>query len=123
MPKIIAVSKTFGMDKILPLIDYGHLDFGENKVQEAIEKWSETKLSNNNINLIISNKKGGHFLKCPLFYISSKTFKIVFLSSILKWSVKFAYAESLFEIASLKALMKEILKLSGNSLKTLLPSM
>ncbi len=51
IPKIIAVSKTFGMDKILPLIEYGHLDFGENKVQEAIEKWSEIKLSNNNIKL------------------------------------------------------------------------
>ena len=51
IPKIIAVSKTFGMDKILPLIKYGHLDFGENKVQEAIEKWSEIKLSNNNIKL------------------------------------------------------------------------
>ena len=38
VPKIIAVSKTFGMDKISPLIDYGHLDFGENKVQEALEK-------------------------------------------------------------------------------------
>ena len=51
VPKIIAVSKTFGMEKILPLIEYGHLDFGENKVQEAIEKWSEIKLSNNNIKL------------------------------------------------------------------------
>ena len=51
IPKIIAVSKTFGMDKILPLIEYGHLDFGENKVQEAIEKWSELKLSNNDIKL------------------------------------------------------------------------
>ena len=51
VPKIIAVSKTFGMDKILPLIEYGHLDFGENKVQEAIEKWSEIKLINNNIKL------------------------------------------------------------------------
>ena len=51
IPKIIAVSKTFGMDKILPLIEYGHLDFGENKVQEAIKKWSELKLSNNNIKL------------------------------------------------------------------------
>ena len=49
IPKIIAVSKTFSMEKILPLIEYGHLDFGENKVQEAIEKWSEIKLSNNNI--------------------------------------------------------------------------
>ena len=38
-PKIIAVSKTFKIDKILPLIEYGHLDYGENKVQEAIEKW------------------------------------------------------------------------------------
>ena len=51
IPKIIAVSKTFGMDKILPLIEYGHFDFGENKVQEAIEKWSELKLNNNNIKL------------------------------------------------------------------------
>ena len=51
IPKIIAVSKTFGMEKILPLIEYGHLDFGENKVQEAIEKWSEIKLNNNNIKL------------------------------------------------------------------------
>ncbi len=39
------------MDKILPLIEYGHLDFGENKVQEAIKKWSEIKLVNNNIKL------------------------------------------------------------------------
>ncbi len=42
-PKIIAVSKTFKIDKILPLIDYGHIDFGENKVQEAVEKCSEIK--------------------------------------------------------------------------------
>tara|TARA_B100001109_G_C18794895_1_gene441959 strand:+ start:297 stop:947 length:651 start_codon:yes stop_codon:yes gene_type:complete len=38
---IIAVSKTFNLDKILPLIDYGHLHYGENKVQEALDKWSE----------------------------------------------------------------------------------
>ncbi len=50
-PKIIAVSKTFGMDKISPLIEYGHLDFGENKVQEAIEKWSNVKLANKDIRL------------------------------------------------------------------------
>ena len=42
-PKIIAVSKTFNMDKILPLVDHGHIDFGENKVQESIEKWPEIK--------------------------------------------------------------------------------
>ena len=51
MPKIIAVSKTFSMDKITPLIEYGHLDFGENKVQEAIEKWSDIKLSKSNLKL------------------------------------------------------------------------
>ena len=42
-PTIIAVSKTFKIDKILPLIDFGHKHYGENKVQEAIEKWSEIK--------------------------------------------------------------------------------
>ena len=42
-PKIVAVSKTFKIDKILPLIEYGHNDYGENKVQEALEKWTEIK--------------------------------------------------------------------------------
>jgi len=37
IPKIIAVSKTFPLEKILPLIEYGHLDYGENKVQEALD--------------------------------------------------------------------------------------
>ena len=50
-PKIIAVSKTFKIDKILPLIEYGHIDFGENKVQEAIQKWSQIKIENKNIKL------------------------------------------------------------------------
>ena len=43
LPNIIAVSKTFKMDSILPLVEYGHRDFGENKIQEAIEKWTEVK--------------------------------------------------------------------------------
>jgi pyridoxal phosphate enzyme (YggS family) len=50
-PKVIAVSKTFKLENILPLIEYGHQDFGENKVQEAIEKWSEIKIKKQNINL------------------------------------------------------------------------
>ena len=41
--KIIAVSKTFSVDQILPLVEYGHIDFGENKVQEANAKWPEIK--------------------------------------------------------------------------------
>ena len=48
-PKVIAVSKTFGLEKILPLIEHGHLDYGENKVQEAIDKWSDIKLKNQDI--------------------------------------------------------------------------
>ena len=55
-PKIIAVSKTFKLEKILPLIDYGHLDYGENKVQEAIEKWTETKSKNPKIRLHLIGK-------------------------------------------------------------------
>ena len=51
IPKIIAVSKTFQMDKIMPLLEHGHLDFGENKVQEAVEKWSEIKEKKPNIQL------------------------------------------------------------------------
>ena len=43
LTKIIAVSKTFPMDKILPLVEYGHSDFGENKVQEAVDKWTDIK--------------------------------------------------------------------------------
>ena len=41
---IIAVSKTFPLDHIQPLIDYGHTHFGENKVQEAVVKWSDKKM-------------------------------------------------------------------------------
>ena len=55
-PKIIAVSKTFTMNKILPLIEYGHTDFGENKVQETIEKWTELKNKKSNINLHLIGK-------------------------------------------------------------------
>ena len=51
LPKIIAVSKTFKIDKILPLIDYGHTDFGENKIQEAEIKWANVKNNYKNIQL------------------------------------------------------------------------
>ena len=56
IPKIIAVSKTFKLEKILPLIEYGHIDYGENKVQEAIDKWSEIKLKKQNIKLHLIGK-------------------------------------------------------------------
>ena len=56
IPKIIAVSKTFSLDKILPLIENGHLDFGENKVQEAVDKWTEIKSKRSNIKLHMIGK-------------------------------------------------------------------
>ena len=56
LPKIIAVSKTFPIEKILPLIEHGHLDFGENKVQEALDKWSDIKTNNSNIKLHLIGK-------------------------------------------------------------------
>ena len=55
-PKIVAVSKTFKIDKILPLIEYGHTDYGENKVQEALEKWKEIKKINSKIKLHMVGK-------------------------------------------------------------------
>ena len=56
LPKIIAVSKTHPMASILPLINHGHLDFGENKVQEAIDKWQDTKQQFDNLNLHMIGK-------------------------------------------------------------------
>mgnify|MGYP001120500250 FL=1 len=51
LAKVIAVSKTFPIENVLPLIEYGHLHYGENKVQEALDKWSDIKLKNNAIKL------------------------------------------------------------------------
>ena len=51
LPKIIAVSKTFQIKDIEPLMEYGHTDFGENKVQEAVDKWTDIKQNNPNIKL------------------------------------------------------------------------
>ena len=73
-PKIVAVSKTFKIDKILPLIEYGHIDYGENKVQEAVEKWREIKKKNSKIKLHMIGKLQTNKVKfaVPLFdYIHS----------------------------------------------------
>ena len=51
LPKIIAVSKTFPIENILPLIEYGHLHYGENKIQEALEKWGDIKNKKQEIKL------------------------------------------------------------------------
>ena len=54
--QIIAVSKTFPIENILPLIEHGHLHYGENKVQEALDKWTEIKKKNDDIKLHLIGK-------------------------------------------------------------------
>jgi hypothetical protein len=66
IPQIIAVSKTFKHNHILPLIEYGHTDYGENKVQEAIEKWPEIKSNNNKIKLHLIGKLQTNKVKISL---------------------------------------------------------
>jgi pyridoxal phosphate enzyme (YggS family) len=55
-PEIIAVSKTFKIEDIAPLIEHGHIHFGENKVQEAFSKWTEIKIANKKIKLHMIGK-------------------------------------------------------------------
>jgi pyridoxal phosphate enzyme (YggS family) len=74
IPTIIAVSKTFPINEILPLINHGHQHFGENKVQEAIEKWTSIKEDFNNIKLHMIGKLQSNKVKyvVPIFdYIHS----------------------------------------------------
>ena len=55
-PQIIAVSKTFSLSQITPLLDFGHLHFGENKVQEAEHKWQDVKKRYKNVQLHMLGK-------------------------------------------------------------------
>jgi uncharacterized pyridoxal phosphate-containing UPF0001 family protein len=63
---IIIICKTFSMDKILPLIDAGHVHFGENKVQEAESKWKEVKEKHPNIKLHMVGKLQTNKVKAAL---------------------------------------------------------
>ena len=54
--KIIAISKTFSLDKIMPLINHGHYDYGENKVQEALDKWAQLKIEKPELKLHLVGK-------------------------------------------------------------------
>ena len=54
--KIIAISKTFSLDKIMPLINHGHYDYGENKVQEALDKWTQIKAEKPELKLHLLGK-------------------------------------------------------------------
>ena len=66
LPKIIAVSKTFPIENILPLIEYGHLHYGENKVQEALDKWRDIKNDNHSIQLHLIGRLQSNKVKVAL---------------------------------------------------------
>ena len=74
LPNIVAVSKTYPIENIYPLINHGHLHFGENKVQEAVEKWTDIKKDFKHIQLHMIGKLQTNKVKfvIPLFdYIHS----------------------------------------------------
>ncbi len=91
--KIVAVTKTFSLDKIKPLINYGHLHYGENKIQEAVNKWTEIKKNNKNLKLHFIGKLQTNKVKfaLPLFdYIHSlDNLKLAEKISSLQSKVKF----------------------------------
>jgi len=66
LPKIIAVSKTHPIENILPLIDHGHLHYGENKVQEALDKWTDIKNQNKDIKLHLIGRLQSNKVKFAL---------------------------------------------------------
>ena len=67
--EVIAVTKTFTLDKVLPLIEHGHKHFGENKVQEAVKKWHKIKAEKNDLKLHLIGKLQSNKVKyvLPLF--------------------------------------------------------
>ena len=91
--KIVAVTKTFSLDKIKPLINYGHLHYGENKIQEAVNKWTEIKKNNKNLKLHFIGKLQTNKVKfaLPLFdYIHSlDNLKLAEKISSLQSKIKF----------------------------------
>ena len=91
--EIIAISKTFSISHILPLIDYGHIHFGENKVQEAIEKWMEIKIKNKNIKLHMVGKLQTNKVKIAL-----KVFDFIHSLDNLKLAKKISEEQKIYEI-------------------------
>ena len=82
---LIVVTKTFNMDLINPILNYGHLDFGENKVQEAKEKWSNVISSMPNINLhMIGNLQSNKAKDAVMLFSYIHTLSSEKLAKILK---------------------------------------
>ena len=95
---IIAVSKTFPIEHIQPAIDYGHLHFGENKVQEALEKWTEIKEKNKSIKLHLIGKLQTNKVKfcLPLFDFIHSLDNIKLADKIANEQVKKNFRPKLF---------------------------
>ena len=87
-PKIVAITKTFKLDHILPLIDYGHVNFGENKVQEALKKWVDVKNKNHQIKLHMVGKLQTNKVKHAL-----KIFDYIHSLDNMKLAEKISYEQ------------------------------
>ncbi len=87
-PIIVAITKTFKLDHILPLIDYGHVNFGENKVQETLEKWNDIKNKNSQIKLHMVGKLQSNKVKHAL-----KIFDYIHSLDNIKLAEKISYEQ------------------------------
>jgi pyridoxal phosphate enzyme (YggS family) len=96
--KIIAISKTFPIEDILPLIEYGHLHFGENKVQEAVEKWSKVKNQNKTLKLHFVGKLQSNKVKfvIPLFDYIHSLDNLKLAEKIAKQQTKIKFKPKIF---------------------------
>ena len=82
-PKVIAVSKTFSEEDIMPLIKYGHCDFGENKVQEAQKKWPKLKELHKNLKLHMLGSLQTNKVKISLKIFTTSNSTICIITSLL----------------------------------------
>ena len=89
-PKIIAVSKTFSSTEIIPLIEHGHTDYGENKIQEAIDKWLPLKEKFQNLKLHMIGKLQTNKVKFlfPLFDYLHSLDNIKLAKKISEYEIK-----------------------------------
>ena len=96
--KIVAISKTFPIEDILPLIEYGHLHFGENKVQEAVEKWSKIKNQNKTLKLHFVGKLQSNKVKfvIPLFDYIHSLDNLKLAEKIAKQQTKIKFKPKIF---------------------------
>ena len=96
--EVIAVTKTFTLDKVLPLIEHGHKHFGENKVQEAVKKWHKIKAEKNDLKLHLIGKLQSNKVKyvLPLFDFIHSLDNIKLAEKIHNEQIKKSFKPKLF---------------------------